>query len=467
VRPLAVAARFGVSWADERGTGSGMRPELHAQISEALAQLLPLPVLSGTAARVRTLAADDGAGTDRLVEVIDGDEAFALNLLRFANASAVRTLRARSVRHAVTLVGRRAVGRLALEAATYRFLEQVPGAGRISRGQMHTHAVEVAAAAAAAAERTRTDAESAHLAGLLHDVGKLVLPLAFGAERVQAIVERAPVGIGRAELEREELGVDHAYAGALLAREAAAGADVARAIEFHHGGRSGQDSPDPVCACVQIANAVVALAAGHEPDHELIHAALDVLDLPLSALDELAEHSASPATGAPASDLATRVVELERLAQTDELTGLANRRHWLTEVQAALNRGEPGALLICDVDHFKQINDELGHRAGDLVLSEIARVLRRYGLAGRLGGDELALWVPGTLDQGREVAQRLLGDVEHELEATVQRPATLSVGLAAAPQHGRETVALLETADRALYSAKAAGRNRAIAALPV
>ena len=160
------------------------------------------------------------------------------------------------------------------------------------------------------------------------------------------------------------------------------------------------------------------------------------------------------------------MVELERLAQTDELTGVSNRRHWLGEVGAAVEAGEAGALLICDVDHFKQVNDTLGHRAGDLVLIEVSRILQRQGRAGRLGGDELALWVPGTLDDGREAARRVLADVERELAAVVGTTVTLSVGVAAAPEHGGDTVALLEAADRALYSAKAAGRNRAVAALP-
>ena len=331
---------------------------------------------------------------------------------------------------------------------------------------MHAHAVDVAAAAAAAAERTRTDVESAHLAGLLHDVGKLVLPLAFGADAVEAVTHEAPGGVARATAERERLGVDHAYAGALLARQASAGAPVADAIEFHHGGRSGQETPDPVTACVQIANAVVTLAAGDEPDHDLIHTASACLELPLTALDDLAEQIAAPPQPLPPAGLAARVVELERLAQTDELTGVSNRRHWLGEVGAAVEAGEAGALLICDVDHFKQVNDTLGHRAGDLVLIEVSRILQRQGRAGRLGGDELALWVPGTLDDGREAARRVLADVERELAAVVGTTVTLSVGVAAAPEHGGDTVALLEAADRALYSAKAAGRNRAVAALP-
>ena len=78
--------------------------------------------------------------------MIESDEAFAANLLRYANSAAnARPIRARTIRQAVTLLGRRALVRIALEAATYRFLERFPGGAHLSRGQLHVHAVTVAA----------------------------------------------------------------------------------------------------------------------------------------------------------------------------------------------------------------------------------------------------------------------------------------------------------------------------------
>ena len=443
-----------------------MRPDVQAALQAAMPRLLPLPVLGGTAAKVRALALDDHGGTDELVAVIEQDESFALNLLRFANSAAVRPIRARTVRHAVTLIGRRAVGRLALEAATYRFLEQVPGAGRVSRGQMHTHAVAVSAAACAIAERTDGDLETAHLAGLLHDVGKLVMPLAFGVERVEEIVNAAPAGPRRAAVEYQELGVDHAYAGAVLARLSNAGDDVCEAIQFHHGGRSGQESPSHTAACVQLANALVAVANGAEPTDDVLRVSLEALRLPLSALDELAEQLSAPTaaatSGGQGGGLAQRVAELERLAQTDELTGLNNRRQWMQLAGDDLAAGRAGSLLLCDVDRFKDINDTFGHRAGDLVLIEIGRRLRRHGTTGRLGGDEFAVWVPGEPEAGRAAADAIVAAIERELHEALDQPATVSIGVAAAPAHGTDLSVLLEVADRALYAAKGAGRNRAV-----
>ena len=116
------------------------------RVHDALRRIGPLPVLGGTVARIRTLADDPHGTTSDLVAVIESDEAFAANLLRYANSAAnARPIRARTIRQAVTLLGRRALVRIALEAATYRFLERFPGGAHLSRGQLHVHAVTVAA----------------------------------------------------------------------------------------------------------------------------------------------------------------------------------------------------------------------------------------------------------------------------------------------------------------------------------
>ena len=98
------------------------------RVHDALRRIGPLPVLSGTVARIRTLANDPHGTTTDLVTVIESDEAFSANLLRYANSAAnARPIRARTIRQAVTLLGRRALVRIALEAETYRFLSSFPG----------------------------------------------------------------------------------------------------------------------------------------------------------------------------------------------------------------------------------------------------------------------------------------------------------------------------------------------------
>ncbi len=121
-----------------------------------------------------------------------------------------------------------------------------------------------------------------------------------------------------------------------------------------------------------------------------------------------------------------------------------------------IESGASGNVLLCDLDHFKQINDTHGHSTGDLVLMEVSRILERHGLAGRIGGDEFALWVAG--DGGDEVADRLVTEVAAAFGNHDQLSVSVSVGVA--PKL-TDLSAALEVADRALYSAKAAGRGRA------
>ena len=422
-------------------------------------------MLSGTVARVRELAADPDATTPQLVAVIDDDESFSANLLRYANSAAyARPLRARTIHQAVTMVGREALARIAMESATYSLLEQMPGAGGRSRGAMHLHAVSVASCAAEVAQRTGASAEVVHLAGLLHDIGKLVLPLAFGEQAVDEIARAHASGTLRVALERERLGVDHAYAGALLADQEGVRGELFQTISFHHGGLPGPESPTPEAACVQLGNVVVGMLAGEEADQELVHVALRALGATPGILDEVAE-AALPKQSAPApadDGLAARIASLERLASTDELTGLANRREWLARTRTRLAEDQDGAVLVCDVDRFKQINDRVGHLTADLVLTEIARVLGRHGDAGRLGGDEFALWIACDAEAAQRAAAAIVAEVAARLPGDGELPAvTVSLGAALTADHGRELTRLLEAADAALYDAKEAGRARA------
>jgi diguanylate cyclase (GGDEF)-like protein len=189
----------------------------------------------------------------------------------------------------------------------------------------------------------------------------------------------------------------------------------------------------------------------------------DVAGLEHGALDELAQLSLPATAPRVEGSLSARVAELERLASVDDLTGVSNRRHWLAGVRSRLAARDPGALLICDIDHFKTVNDSHGHRAGDLLLTEIAHLLSRHGDTGRLGGDEFAIWVRGGETEAAAAAAAILADIEQQLPARVPDAAAvgLSVGGALTPRDGTDVTSLLEAADAALYAAKAAGRGQA------
>ncbi|MFN8109295.1 MAG: HDOD domain-containing protein [Thermoleophilia bacterium] len=385
-----------------------------AAITRAADALGDLPVLSGTVGRVVALADDPESSTGEMVATLESDESFAVNLLRFANsAHNARPIRASSVRQAVTLLGRVAVKRLALEAATYRFLEQVPGNGSASRGQMHVHAVTVASAAAAFAECVGAEVDTAHLAGLLHDVGKLLMPTAFGEDAAEDVARRSPGGAARVKLEREVFGIDHAAAGGLLIARWGLPDAVAEAVRLHHGDPRGAAPATREVAAVQLADAVIRMLEGSAPDAPLIAAALEFLGLGLDDLDDLVERALSCRT-AVASGVAAELIRLEEAGRLDDLTGVRNRKAWLRELRTSLAVG-PGSVVLCGIDNLTVVNETHGYAMGDMLLVEVARVLDRHGVAGRLGGVHFALWVSGAPEAGTTAADAVRRSLSESL----------------------------------------------------
>jgi diguanylate cyclase (GGDEF)-like protein/PAS domain S-box-containing protein len=166
-------------------------------------------------------------------------------------------------------------------------------------------------------------------------------------------------------------------------------------------------------------------------------------------------------------------LELERMAYTDYLTGLPNRARFMAALEAARVRaaeGEPGCVLLVDLDGFKAVNDVAGHDAGDQLLCEVAAFLRAgardRGLVARLGGDEFALLVPGTADEATGLAQRLVELLHRTFRASTPDgeglgfafPVSGSIGLAQL-QPGDAATTAIRHADLALRAAKAAGKD--------
>ncbi len=198
------------------------------------------------------------------------------------------------------------------------------------------------------------------------------------------------------------------------------------------------------------------------------------------------------ASGSAFDDEAVQVVELlaatcaaalanaalyeqsQRLALTDPLTGLYNRRSLEGLLEQELDKAHrlhyPVGVLVVDVDRFKRINDRLGHLEGDNVLGAIAdalrRALRRFDLLGRFGGDEFVAVLPGCdVEAAHTVGEKLRGAVARlRIPGPQVDGVTISIGGAAAEGPDAGPLELLEAADRALYRAKAAGRNRVIMA---
>ena len=166
--------------------------------------------------------------------------------------------------------------------------------------------------------------------------------------------------------------------------------------------------------------------------------------------------------------------DIETLAITDGLTGVYTRRYFIERFEEEIKRSRLRksnlAFLMIDADHFKKVNDQHGHLAGDQVLKEIANIIqenvREIDIVGRFGGEEFCVVLPDTdLEGARVVAERIRKSAEKKLikayDSTLR--VTLSIGLAVYPSDGKLLEELMDKADWALYRAKSQGRNCVVA----
>jgi diguanylate cyclase (GGDEF)-like protein len=165
--------------------------------------------------------------------------------------------------------------------------------------------------------------------------------------------------------------------------------------------------------------------------------------------------------------------KMETMATTDGLTGLTNHRTFQQRFEEMIERAQRHnhkvALLLCDVDHFKKVNDNYGHPIGDEVLRRVAKVLqevpRKIDVPARYGGEEFVVALDNVdVAQARAVAERIRTEIAKVVVETEKGSlsVTESIGVAAFPDDGRDRATLIERADLALYHAKHTGRNRVV-----
>ncbi len=287
--------------------------------------------------------------------------------------------------------------------------------------------------------------------------------LAAAEDRFRLATRHAPIGVAIVALDGVLLEANDAFC---------------RLLGYGHGELTGltfQALTHPEDLAIDVAHVEMLLAGGAET-YQMVKRYLTRSGAPIWA--QLTVALARDAAGRPAYFLSmVEDVTAERDATEalvhhtahDELTGLANRATLLAATGEALHRALPGdrpvALLLCDLDHFKLVNDSRGHEAGDAVLVETAERLRasiRDGdLVARLGGDEFAVLchaVPSR-EHAERLAQRLIDDVTRPMQNAHNVSMTASIGIALADP-GMTAAELLRNADAALYRAKEGGRDR-------
>ncbi|OIO32387.1 MAG: hypothetical protein AUJ70_05720 [Candidatus Omnitrophica bacterium CG1_02_40_15] len=163
--------------------------------------------------------------------------------------------------------------------------------------------------------------------------------------------------------------------------------------------------------------------------------------------------------------------KVQEMAITDSLTEVSTRRYFLErlrgEIRRSMRRKSSMSFLMVDLDYFKEKNDKFGHLVGDVILKEIAKILksnlREIDMIGRYGGEEFSVVLTGIARVGAfQVAERLRSSIEHSVFKAYDEKvsSTISIGIASFPEDGVDENTLIESADRALYKAKEDGRNR-------
>ena len=163
--------------------------------------------------------------------------------------------------------------------------------------------------------------------------------------------------------------------------------------------------------------------------------------------------------------------KVQEMAITDSLTEVSTRRYFLErfrgEIRRSMRKKSSMSLLMVDLDHFKEKNDKFGHLVGDVILKEIAKILksniREIDIIGRYGGEEFIVALTGIAKDGAfQAAERLRSSIEHSVFRAYDEKvsSTISIGVAGFPEDGVDENSLIESADHALYKAKEKGRNR-------
>lgn len=485
-----------------------MKNSLFEQLDDAC----DLPTPSGVVFKLLEMTRDDKATAREIADVISVDPGLTARILRFANSPMAGVRReVTSVQHAITLMGMRGVGMMAL---SFAFLnpKHASACDGFNHQQFAIHSLACAVTARGLAEVTGTlPPQDAFVAGLLSQLGRATLAAALPDEYAKVLAKAKSIPGDLPPLERDAFGKSYPAVGAWLLAKWGIPESTCAAIRSF---RNDVDGPDELplanvlhvaeraagIICPAPANSSFDLAGflesanrrlrlGAEESTEILESAAAALDDARKTFElrdgstrtveqietEVRERVAELGIAIQMENqrMAVQQKDLMRRVKTDALTFVGNRAAFderlAMEVERCVRSSLPLALLMIDVDRFKRFNDTHGHQAGDCVLRSVAKTLddqiRKVDFLARYGGEEFAVIAPDTRRDGVEVlAERLRSQVERLAVPWNGRPlsVTISIGAAIFPVVGDADDAsrIVQQADEQLYKAKRAGRNR-------
>ncbi|OGQ96945.1 MAG: hypothetical protein A2521_11810 [Deltaproteobacteria bacterium RIFOXYD12_FULL_57_12] len=440
-------------------------------VLKAVLQSATLPTLPSVAAKLIEVTSHPEVTVQDIAKVISRDMALSAKILKIANSAFYAfPNQIGTINQAVAILGFNAVRSLAL---SFNFLSIKPHghADRFDYKRFWEKSLAAAVAAKLIAETLeQVDPEEFFIAGLLQNIGEMVLARAFPTEYNLVLVEAEKNGGPLSELEQRLIGADHQDIGHEVARNWRFPAILSEPIRWHHEPAACQDDDDRVKMAVIIAHLAGLLAeilyTGHPRDshREFTQHAREMLNLDEPAIERIQEkmHSELARIGQffnlrisePKSieeilmeanaalsvlnmsyeqmnkeliqakvrlqkltqELEEKNRRLEKMATLDGLTEVYNHRYFQDfldqEMSRAVRKETSLSLIMCDVDNFKTFNDKYGHQAGDAILRQLCAVLaarlREYDLLARYGGEEFAVVLPETgEEEAMVVAEKL------------------------------------------------------------
>lgn len=497
---------------------------MNPEIRDALQCCPNLPSPPGIAMRIVELGRDPDVDITALLRLLSRDPALASRVLRASN-SALYAQRRRStnLRQALVVIGLNATMTLALSFSLAETLSGHSNAQQIMRFVWRRALISASAAQSLGQRQRQADLEELFLAALLQDLGILALDAAL-PELYEPVISSARDHQDLVRLEREALGCDHGEAGSWLMAHWGLPERLAISARAVHDPGAVTVPPEmrTFLNCVLLGGQIADLFIGEEGEagvkriadnagqllgmeHDAVESVLQEVAQMLPEVGTLYDTELiSPRKAAGVLDQArdllaernlhliqqvaaeqTKLREMERTTQhlretasRDALTGLHNRRFFDDvlegEFELATDKGWPLSIGFIDLDHFKRINDTQGHQVGDSVLARVAKTLARHlrqnDFIMRYGGEEFVALLPGTgTSAARAVFERLreaVANDTHEAPGDEQFQVTVSIGVATHNDAGHKAASamdLVRLADKALYEAKNAGRNRVCA----